>query len=276
MDLIDIERSLITTFRKDIYRPFTKALDDYHLLEPNDRIAVCISGGKDSFTLAKLLQEVQKHGRIPFELEFIAMNPGFNEDNLHKMKENAELLGIPLEIYNSDIFDVTQTIAKEYPCYMCARMRRGFLYKIAQDKKCNKIALGHHFDDVIETIMLNILYGGSYKTMMPKLKSTNFEGIELIRPMTLVKEQAIKRYMKHINIQTMNCGCRVASGELPSKRKEIKDLIENLRKVYHNVDYSIYRSSQNVNLNCCLGWIDTSGEKKFFLDDYDERKNNDE
>lgn len=273
MDIKEIERSLITTFRKDIYRPFTRAIDEYQLLKPNDRIAVCISGGKDSLTLAKLFQEIQKHGRIPFELEFIAMNPGFNDENLQSLKENALKLGIPIEIYDSNIFDVTDEIAKDYPCYMCARMRRGFLYKIAKEKNCNKIALGHHFDDVIETILLNVLYGGVYKTMMPKLKSTNFEGIELIRPMVYVKEQAIKRYMKHINLSTMNCGCRVASGELPSKRKEIKELIENLRKIHKDVDYSIYRSSQNVNLNCCLGWKENEKEISF-LDVYDKKTNN--
>jgi len=271
IDLKTIERLLITTYRKDIYRPFMKGIEEYQLINEGDKIAVCISGGKDSLTLAKLMQELQKHGKMKFELVFLVMNPGFNQINLDTLIKNAKKMDIPIEIVNTDIFYVTEKIACDYPCYICARMRRGNLYYFAKEKNCNKIALGHHFDDAIETILLNILYGGTYKAMLPKLKSTNFKGLELIRPMIYVKEKAIIRYMEHIGIKAMNCGCKVAGGELPSKRKEIKELIASLRKIHPNVDISIYRSSQNVNLNCVLGWL--KGNKKYtYLNNYENHQ----
>lgn len=269
--LSNIERLLITTYRKDLYRPFIKGISEYQLISEGDRIAVCISGGKDSLTLAKLMQELQKHGKIKFELVFLVLNPGFNQINLDVLIKNASRMGIPIEIVNTDIFHVTEKIATDYPCYLCARMRRGNLYYYAKERKCNKIALGHHFDDAIETILLNVLYGGTYMAMLPKLKSTNFEGIELIRPMIYVKERSIINFMNHIGIKAMNCGCKVAGGELPSKRKEIKELIASLRKIHPNVDISIYRSSQNVNLNCVLGWK-KKDDSFSYLDEYDNHQ----
>lgn len=263
----EVERLLITLYRKDLWRPFTKAIEEYRLIAKGDRLAVCISGGKDSLTLAKLMQELNRHGKIAFEPIFLVMDPGYQNDDLSRLQQNALALGIPIEIIASDIFEVTRKIAKEYPCYLCARMRRGTLYQLAQARGCNKIVLGHHFDDAIETILLNVLYGGTYKGMMPKAKSQNFPGMELIRPMIYIKEAAITRFIKKIDIQAMDCGC--PGGELPSKRKEIKTLIANLRTVYRNVDISIYRSSQNVNIDCVLGY-QKDNVAHSFLDEYDK------
>ena len=220
----EIERSIITRFRKDIWRPFMKAVRDYELIKEGDKIAVCISGGKDSNLLAKCLEELQKHGKVKFGLEYIVMDPGYNELNMNKIEKNATTLGIDIKIYNSNIFDVTDKLASDSPCYLCARMRRGFLYARAQELGCNKIALGHHFDDVIETIMLSIIYGGEYKSMMPKLKSTNFENMELIRPLYLVREESIIRWAKYNNLEFINCACKFTNKETKkdSKRQEIK------------------------------------------------------
>ena len=269
MDIKEIERLLITTYRKDLYRPFIQAIAEYELIKPGDRIAVCISGGKDSLTMAKLMQEYQRHGQVPIEVVYIVMDPGFTEENVVALEENAKKMGIPIEIVKSDIFQVVERIAGDYPCYMCARMRRGTLYSIAKQKGCNKIALAHHFDDAIETILLNIFYGGTYKCMMPKLKAQNFPGMELIRPLIYIKEKDIIRFIKQIGVTPMNCGCVVAYGKTSSKRREVKNLIANMRKIYPNVDISIYRSAQNVNLNCALGW--KHGDKQHsFLEYYDE------
>lgn len=265
----EIERSIIKTYRKELWSSFIKGIKEYELVQEGDKIAVAVSGGKDSLLLAKLFQELQRHGNMKFELEFIAMNPGFHTINKERLKDNCNHLEIPIKIFETDIFEVVDKIANEYPCYMCARMRRGALYAKAQELGCNKLALGHHFDDIIETTMLNILYAGSYKTMVPKLKSKNFKGLELIRPMIYTKEKDIKRYTQNNGLSPMNCGCVVAAGKTSSKRKEIKDLIANLKETFDSVDMNIFRSAQNVNLDCILGY-QKSGEKHSYLEFYDE------
>ena len=269
----EIERSIITKYRKTIWRPFTKAVRDYELISENDKIAVCISGGKDSMLLAKCLEELQKHGKIKFDLVYLVMDPGYNEKNRQMIIDNAKKLGININIFNSDIFDVVNKNAASSPCYLCARMRRGFLYARAQELGCNKIALGHHFDDVIETIMLSILYGGEYKGMMPKLKSTNFSGMELIRPLYLVRENDIINWAKSNELTFINCACKFTAKEAKksSKRLEIKNLIKDLEKVNKNVAYNIFKSSENVNIDTVLA-TKTNNEKHSFLEEY--TKNN--
>lgn len=269
MNNMEIERALIKRYRTKLYNPFIKAITEFQLLEDGDVVGVCMSGGKDSFVLAKLFQEYEKHGSKKIKVKFLVMNPGFNQINLDKLQENAETLDIPIIIRNSDIFRVTEKHGGNNPCYLCARMRRGFLYKFAQDKGCNKIALGHHFNDVIETILLNILYAGNYKTMMPKVKSENFEGLQLIRPMIYVEEKNIINFMKYAEIEAMNCGCQISKGEISSKRKEIKQLIASLKHNFKDVDKSIFKSATNINLNCVLGW-QRNGIEHSFLDYYDE------
>ena len=233
---------------------------------------VCISGGKDSFLLAKCIQEIQRHGKIHFNAHYVVMNPGYKEEVKNKILDNAKLLNIPLEMFESDIFAVVDKYATESPCYLCARMRRGFLYNKAKELGCNKIALGHHFDDVIETTLLSMFYGAEVKTMMPKLHSDNFEGLELIRPMYLVKEHDIISWAKNNDLSFINCACRFTERcevENVSKRKEVKDLINNLRKINSDVDYNIFKALDNVNLNCVLG-TKKDGDYHSFLDDYDE------
>ena len=271
VELPEIEKSIIKKYRKVIWRPFTKAIKDYELIKENDKIAVCISGGKDSFLLAKCLEEIKKHGKVKFDLVYIVMNPGYNEINKEKIIENAKTLGIDINMFNSSIFDVVDTYAEKSPCYLCARMRRGFLYARAQELGCNKIALGHHFDDVIETIMLSILYGGEYKSMMPKLKSTNFPGLELIRPLYLVREKDIISWAKSNELEFINCACKFTSKDShkDSKRLEIKNLIKELEKTNKNVCYNIFKSSENVNINTVIGTKDDTG-KHMFLENYDK------
>lgn len=271
MNYKEIENSIIKKFRKTIWVRFVRAINEYNLIEPNDKIMVCISGGKDSMLLAKCFEELKRHGKFDFEVCYVVMNPGYKQENLDLLKENLEKLNIKAEIFNSDIFQVVEKIAQKEPCYMCARMRRGVLYNKAQELGCNKIALGHHFEDVIETIMLNILYAGEYKTMMPKLKSVNFKGLELIRPFYYVHEEDIKSWVKHCDLRFLNCACSVTDGTIvhESKRKEIKELIENLKKINKNVDINILRSSENVNLDSILGYKE-NGEKHLFLEDYDK------
>lgn len=269
--LLEIEKSLTKTYRKDIFRPFVKAINEYELVEPGDKIAVAISGGKDSLILAKLFQELKKHNKIPFELVFLSMDPGFLPANRTLLEENCKYLNIALEIRESDFFGVLEKIAKDQPCYMCARMRRGFLYKAALDLGCNKLALGHHFDDVIETTLLNMLYNGTFKTMVPKIQAENFENIELIRPLMFVKEKDIIRWTKYSGIQSMNCGCTVAAEKTSSKRREIKQLIENLSKDYPKIGETIFNSATNVNLEAILGY--QQGEKKVHFNEiYAERR----
>ena len=265
MDYKDIERSIIKKYRSTIYRKFINAVKDYDLIKENDKICICISGGKDSFLLAKCMQELQKHSKYKFDLEYIVMNPGYKEENINLINKNLKLLNIEAKIYKSNIFEeIINTVS---PCYLCARKRRGNLYNKAKELGCNKIALGHHFDDVIETIMLNILYAGEYKTMMPKLKSTNFEGLELIRPFYYVHESDIKDWVKYLDLKFLNCACSVTDGSVESKRKEVKELIKTLKKDNPNVDIHILRSSFNVNLDSVIGYKD-NGEEYSFLDDY--------
>ena len=268
-----IERSIITNFRKPLWRRFIKGIQDYELIEPGDKIAVCISGGKDSMLLAKLLQELQRHGKFHFDLEFICMDPGYNPANRKLIEENAEKLGIPIQFYESDIFNVVHGIEKN-PCYLCARMRRGYLYSHAQKMGCNKIALGHHYDDVIETILMGMLYSAQFQTMMPKLHSTNFEGMELIRPLYLVREDAIKAWRDYNDLHFIQCACRFTEnctscgGAKGSKREEMKDLVTELRKKSEFIDSNIFNSVSNVNLKTIIGYK-KDGEYHNFLDNYD-------
>lgn len=270
LPLDEIEKSLIKTYKKDIFRPFVQAINEYELIQPGDKIAVGISGGKDSLILAKLFQELKRHNKIPFELVFLSMDPGFRDVNRELLESNANYLNIPLTVRNSEVFSVVGKIAKENPCYMCARMRRGFLYNAAKELGCNKLALGHHFDDVIETTMMSIFYNGSFQTMVPKIQAENFEGIELIRPMMFVKEKDIIRWLKHSGIQSMNCGCTVVAEKTSSKRREIKQMIEMMKKDNPNVDDHIFNAATNVNLEMILGYTKDS-EKTHFNQMYKER-----
>ena len=270
----DIERTIIKKYRKEIWSNFVKAVQDYELINENDNIMVCISGGKDSFLLAKCVQELERHGKVKFKARYVVMDPGYNQYNRDFIIDNAKTLNVPIEIFESDIFDVVANIDSKSPCYMCARMRRGYLYNKAQELVCNKIALGHHFDDVIETTLLSMIYGSEIKTMMPKLHSDNYEGIELIRPLYLVKEEDIIAWKKYNELTFINCACRFTEGcslinDGTSKRKEMKELIKNLRKVNKNADYNIFKSLDNVNLNCVLG-TKKDGVYKSFLDDYND------
>jgi tRNA(Ile)-lysidine synthase TilS/MesJ len=265
----EIERSIIKKYRKKTWTKFIKAIKAFNLVEEGDKIAVAISGGKDSLLMAKMFQELKRHPQINFELEFIAMDPGFHESNRELLLNNCEYLNIPVKLFESGIFEIVEKISKDYPCYMCARMRRGSLYNKAKELGCNKLALGHHFNDVIETTMLNVLYSGNFKTMKPKLKAKNFQGLELIRPLYYIEEEDIKRFVKNNGLSTMNCGCIVAANKTSSKRKEIKDLIAELKKTFDDVDKSIFQAGQNVNMDSIVGW-EKGGEKYSFLDIYDE------
>ncbi len=269
--LKDIERSIVKTYRKHIWSKFIKAIKDYQLIEEGDKIAVGISGGKDSILMAKLFQELQRHSQIKFEVVFLAMDPGYHPDIKKLLIENCEYLNIPIHMYDSGIFDVVDKMAKDYPCYLCARMRRGSLYAKAQEFGCNKLALGHHYNDVIETTMLNILYAGNFKTMLPKLKSKNFENLELIRPMYYIEEKYIKRFINNSGIWPLNCACMVAAERVGNKRYEIKDLIEKLKENFDGVEKSIFKAAENVSMDGILGW--QKGNQKFsFLDIYDEEE----
>ena len=263
----DIERSIIKTYRKDIWRKFTKAVTIYDLIKDGDKIAVCISGGKDSFLLAKCMQEIKKHGKIKFDLEFIVMDPGYSKENLDKVKKNAELLGIPIHVYESTIFESLKSMDVKSPCYMCARMRRGHLYRFASDLGCNKIALGYHYNDVIETIMLGILYNGEIVSMLPKIKSKNFPGMELIRPLYLVRESAIINWLKYNELEFINCACPLKKED--SKRAEVKKLIKKLRETNKFVEYNIFKSVENININQVMGYIDNDKRYNYY-DDYEE------
>ena len=271
----EIERSIITTYRKEIWSKFVKAVSDYKLIEENDNVMVCISGGKDSFLLAKCIQELQKHGNVKFNANYVVMDPGYNEYNRNFILDNAKILNIPLEMFESDIFDVVANVDSKSPCYLCARMRRGYLYNHAKELGCNKIALGHHFDDVIETTLLSMFYGAEIKTMMPKLHSDNYEGIDLIRPLYLVKEASIIAWKNYNELTFINCACRFTEGcslinDGTSKRKEMKELIKNLRKINPSVDANIFKAMDNVNMNCILSWH-KDGVNHSFLDDYDKK-----
>ena len=271
LPLEDIEKSLTTTYKKDLFRPFVKAISEFELVEPGDKIAIAISGGKDSLILAKLFQELKRHNKFPFELVFLSMDPGFRDINRELLINNCRYLNIPLTIKDSDIFQVVQKIAKENPCYMCARMRRGFLYQQAKDLGCNKLALGHHFDDVIETTLLNVFYNGQFKTMVPKIEAENFSDMELIRPMIYIKEKDIIRWIKRSGIQAMNCGCTVVAKKTSSKRREIKEMIDQMREHNPNVDLHIFNSATQVNLEAIYGYQKNT-TKKHFNELYRERR----
>jgi tRNA(Ile)-lysidine synthase TilS/MesJ len=265
--LQEIERSIITKYRKSIWRKFTKAIKDFRLVEEGDRIAVAVSGGKDSLLMAKLFQELQRHGKSNFTVEFISMDPGYHPDIRALLEENLNFLNIPIHLFETRIFDVAGKIAQDYPCYMCAKMRRGALYAKAQELGCNKLALAHHFNDVIETTMLNVFYAGSFKTMLPKLRSAHFEGLELIRPLFYVEEQQIEEYTSECGIWPLNCACMVAAGKTGNQRHRIKALIAELGEQFKDADKFIFKAAQNVNMDCILGW-QKNGRHYSFLDDY--------
>ncbi len=267
----EIEKSLIKKYRKDLWSKFIKAIKDYELIKENDKIAVCISGGKDSFVLAKLLQELKRHGQCQFELEFIVMDPGYKKANLNKIIENAHTLNIPIKIFETNIFAVSNKLNEDKPCYMCARMRRGHLYNYALSLGCNKIALGHHFDDVIETTLLSVLYGGEFKTMLPKLHSTNYKDMELIRPLYYIREKDIISFCNYNDLNFINCACSHTKKEDIGKREYVKKLISSLEKDNMYVPYSIFKSATDVNLNTIISYY--NGEKKSSIyDDYDIMK----
>jgi len=267
--LHEIEHSVIKKFRRGTWTQFIKAIKEYDLIQEGDKIAVAISGGKDSLLLAKLFQELHRHGIKNFELEFIAMDPGFNKPNRELLEEHCEYLNIPVKIFDKNIFEVVDDIANNYPCYLCARMRRGALYAYAQELGCNKVALGHHFDDVIETVMMNVLCAGKYMTMMPKLKSANFENMELIRPLYYLREKDIRKWASWNGLNPMDCGCVVAAKKTSSKRREVKELIASLGASFKDVEKSIFNSAKNVHTDAILGWS-SNGEKHSFLDEYDK------
>lgn len=269
--LKDVERSIQTTYRKTIWAKFIRAIKTYDLIQKGDTIAVAVSGGKDSLLLAKLFQQLQKYSDMPFEVKFISMNPGFNDVNLEQLKLNCALLEIPVEIRQSNVFHVANKLAGENPCYMCARMRRGFLYNFAQEVGCNKLALGHHFDDVVETTMLNMFYGSQFKTMVPKIKAENFSNMELIRPLVLIKESDIIKFTNNAGLMTMACGCDIASRELGSKRAFMKQLLKDLKKDNPNVDQSIFTAATNINLNQVYGY-EIDGKRITFNEIYRREK----
>ena len=278
----DIEQSLRKKFKKSIWSKFTKAIRDYELVQEGDKIAVCISGGKDSMLMAKLFQELQRHHKVEFELVFLVMDPGYSAANRQIIENNAKKLGIPITIFESDIFDAVFEIEKS-PCYLCARMRRGHLYHQAKQLGCNKIALGHHYDDVIETILMGMLYGAQMQTMMPKLHSTNFEGMELIRPLYLVRENDIKKWRDYNHLYFLQCACKFTetcsscqeNEQNNSKRLEVKNLIREMKKTNPYVEGNIFKSVENVNLSTIIAYK-KDGVKHHFLETYDEKANTEE
>ena len=272
-----VEQSIRKKFRVSLMSPFIRALKEYKLVGEGDRVAVCISGGKDSMLMAKLFQELHRYSDVNFDLKFLVMDPGYNAENRRVIEENARRLNVPIEIFESNIFESVYTVEKS-PCYLCARMRRGYLYSFAKRLGCNKIALGHHYDDVIETILMGMLYGAQIQTMMPKLRSTNFEGMELIRPMYFIREDDIKAWRDYNDLHFIQCACRFTdtcttcnNGQNHSKRQEAKELIRTLKKTNPNVEKCIFKSVENVSLETILAYK-KNGVKHFFLDDYDERK----
>ncbi len=272
----DVEKSIRKKFHKKLFSRFAKAINEYRLLEEGDHVAVCISGGKDSMLMAKLFQELKKHNKFDFRLSFLVMDPGYNKANREALENNARLLNIPITIFETQIFDAVYEIEKS-PCYLCARMRRGYLYNNARKLGCNKIALGHHYDDVIETILMGMLYGAQIQTMMPKLHSTNFEGMELIRPMYFIREEDIIHWMDYNCLKFLQCACRFTDncntcgdGVITSKREEIKNLIRNLRKINPYIEGTIFKSVENINLNTIIAYKE-NGVKHSFLDNYKSR-----
>ncbi len=272
----EVEKSLRKKFRKEIWSKFTKAVNTYELVKPGDKIAVCISGGKDSMLMAKCFQELKLHDKFDFDVKFLVMDPGYSPRNRQVIEENARILNIPITVFESDIFESVYNIEKS-PCYLCARMRRGHLYAYAKELGCNKIALGHHYDDVIETILMGMLYGAQVQTMMPKLHSTNFEGMELIRPLYLVREDDIKAWRDYNGLNFIQCACKFTdtcttcnNEENQSKRVEIKELIKTLKQVNPHVESNIFRSVENVNIDTVIAYKQ-NGVKHNFLDEYDNK-----
>lgn len=277
----EIEKSIRKKFHKVLFSRFAKAINEYDMVQEGDKIAVCISGGKDSMLMAKLFQELQRHRKVKFDLVFLVMDPGYNEINRKVIEENARLLNIPVTIFETSIFDAVYEIEKS-PCYLCARMRRGYLYSKAKELGCNKIALGHHYDDVIETILMGMLYGGQIQTMMPKLHSTNFDGMELIRPMYLIREEDIKHWRDYNDLHFIQCACRFTDtcttcqpdGRAVSKRMEIKHLIAGLKEINPFIEGNIFKSVENVNLNTVIAYKQ-DGVRHHFLENYDKEQEND-
>ena len=270
-DAQKIERSITKTYRDTVWNPFIRALKQYELLHKGDKVAVCISGGKDSMLLAKLMQMLQRYSDFPFGLEFLVMDPGYNAENRKKIEENARILEIPITVFETNIFDVADK-AEKYPCYLCAKMRRGHLYKKAQEMGCNKIALGHHFDDVIGTTLIGMFYGGQLQAMIPKLKSKNFPGMELIRPMYMVHEEDILTWKEANNLEFIQCACRFTENDAvqhDSKRQEIKQLIRSLREDNPNIECNIFASIHMLQLDMMVSWK-YKGKEYSFLDRYDE------
>ena len=269
-----IERSIIKKFRKTIWNPFTLAVRQYQLIQPGDRIAVCISGGKDSMLMAKLMQLLQRYSEVPFEVVFLVMDPGYNEINRNKIESNAALLHIPITVFETDVFEVANNSEKN-PCYLCARMRRGYLYSKAQSLGCNKIALGHHFNDVIETTVMSMFYGSQMQAMLPKLHSTNFEGMELIRPLYCIHEEDILAWKQYNDLEFIQCACRFTenctmcdNGGGGSKRQEVKVLLRRLKRDNPNIENSIFRSIHGVALDTMPGYK-TEGQEHSFLERFD-------
>lgn len=273
--LEEVEKSLRKKYKKKIFSPFVRAINEYDLIQEGDRIAVCISGGKDSMLMAKLFQELKRHNKFPFELVFLVMDPGYNKLNRTLIEKNAQKLGIPVTIFESEIFDAVDTVEKS-PCYLCARMRRGYLYSRAKELGCNKIALGHHYDDVIETILMGMLYGAQVQTMMPKLHSTNFEGMELIRPMYLIREEDIINWRDFHGLHFIQCACHFTEtcsslrddGSAASKRLETKELIAKMKQFNPYVESNIFNSVTNVNLSTVIEYKDKNGVSHNFLEEY--------
>ena len=272
-----IERSIITTYRKELWSPFVLAVKKYRLISAGDKIAVCISGGKDSMLLAKLMQELQRHSETPFELVFLVMDPGYNEPNRRKIEENAELLHVPITVFESDVFAAAETVSAESPCYLCARMRRGHLYAKAKELGCNKIALGHHKSDVIEPTVMGMRYGGQLQVMLPRIKSTNFEGMELIRPLYCVLEKDILRWKEYNGLDFIACACRFTQkttggdDDTFSARKRVKELIAALKEENPNVENNIFQSIHNVQLDT-LAEYKSDGVKRSFLEKFEEKR----
>jgi len=270
----EIERSINKVFKRTIWSKFIKGVINYELIEEGDKIAVCISGGKDSMILAKCMELLQRYSKFPFQVEYLVMDPGYNTINRQRIKDNAEILNIPIHIFDTNIFNVVASV-DESPCYLCAKMRRGYLYKNAKELGCNKIALGHHFDDVIETTLMSMFYAGEIRTMMPKLHSKNFEGMELIRPLYLVKEESIIEWKKHNDLHFIQCACRFTESCVlgdnggGSKRSEMKTLVKKMRKDNSHTDMNIFNSMHNVNLETVLGYRAKDGRHSF-LDTYEE------
>lgn len=267
--LEEIERCIVKRYKKHIWSKFLKAINDYKLISDGDRIAVAISGGKDSLLMAKMFQELKKYSNIDFELVFLAMDPGYRDDIRVKLEELCKYLNIPVEIFESGIFRITDEIARDNPCYMCARMRRGALYNKAEELGCNKLALGHHYDDVIETTMMNILCSGNFKTMLPKIKSSKSGKMQIIRPLYYIREEYIKRFVRYTGIEPLDCACTVTSKKSGNKRYEIKELISSLTDNFDNVEKSIFKAAQNVNIDSVLGW-EKDGVKHSFMEEFED------